>query len=922
LAEAIHWLGPDLLTAYKLALGVTLIGAAWSAAALGLDWFASPAAGVVAGIAYLYSPYMLYDAHIRGSLPETLALAFLPLVLLFVRRAAQGQGAAIGWGALTVAGMVLAHNGVSVQVLPFVGLFGLWAGWRAWPTNRAQWRGFMALAALFALGLALTAFFLLPALFEAAFVQIERGTANGAMNYRDNFLTLTELLRWPTFPVRPDLLNPPVIRALPMAAIWLALGAVARWHGWSALTRRMVAALAIGLLATVFLITPLARPVWDHIPLLQLTLFPWRILGLASLLIALVAGAVITPAFPGRSAAVPIVSVVMMISAVPFYTPPFEPAPSAPTLAEVARFEIPPVFIGTTTVGEYLPRWAQTLPDTRASQAQLIAGQPVIRVPPDTLPADATLTPLTSSALGERFRVQSAAPFTLTYHMFYFPGWRVTLNDQPAELHISAPHGLMQVALPAGSTTVDFHFGDTPIRVLGNGISLGALWVTLTVIGITRSRASAAPKPEPLAWRVAALWGVAPVLVWALARPLLVAPGLQPDGTLAGVAHPLQTDFSGELTLLGWEADRVTLGADDTFLLNLYWRAAHRVGIPLGVRVRLIDAAGRVWSQPDTPRPADWRFTPGTDQWPLDHYILDPYLITPLIGAPPGVYQLEITVFSGLDLRALATETLGDFTLTHASRRAAAAPRATFDTIALDDFSLERETAAPGDVVSIATVWRHLSAAETPPITVALVNADGSTVTQWVDHWPAFAPGEVARRVHEVRVPVTLASGVYTWQVSVEGARPVFAASQPIIAPARVFTAPPAIPPLPAALGPVTLWGYDHVSNLTAGQTLALTLLWRAERDLPINYRVFVHLVDAADNLVAQSDGIPADWSRPTLGWLPGEYVTDPRSLPVPAEAPPGLYTLWAGMYAPDGTRLTTPAYPEGRIPLGTVTIR
>jgi hypothetical protein len=66
-------------------------------------------------------------------------------------------------------------------------------------------------------------------------------------------------------------------------------------------------------------------------------------------------------------------------------------------------------------------------------------------------------------------------------------------------------------------------------------------------------------------------------------------------------------------------------------------------------------------------------------------------------------------------------------------------------------------------------------------------------------------------------------------------------------------------------------------------------------------------LLAPGDKLIAQSDGVPAGWSRPTTGWLPGEYVTDTRALAIPPDAPAGDYTLSAGLYIPGNGRLTTP---------------
>ena len=85
----------------------------------------------------------------------------------------------------------------------------------------------------------------------------------------------------------------------------------------------------------------------------------------------------------------------------------------------------------------------------------------------------------------------------------------------------------------------------------------------------------------------------------------------------------------------------------------------------------------------------------------------------------------------------------------------------------------------------------------------------------------------------------------------------------------------------------------------------AVPLLWRAEAETPTDYRVFVHLVDATGNIVAQSDAAPAGWTRPTTSWLPGEYVLDTHTLTLPATLPEGPLSLRVGLYDPDtGQRL------------------
>ena len=82
------------------------------------------------------------------------------------------------------------------------------------------------------------------------------------------------------------------------------------------------------------------------------------------------------------------------------------------------------------------------------------------------------------------------------------------------------------------------------------------------------------------------------------------------------------------------------------------------------------------------------------------------------------------------------------------------------------------------------------------------------------------------------------------------------------------------------------------------GETLALTLVWRAARGpTSDHWKVFTHLLDGTSGVVAQRDAEPADNLRPTTSWRPGEQIEDNYGIAIPDDLPPGNYTLEVGMY-------------------------
>jgi hypothetical protein len=102
----------------------------------------------------------------------------------------------------------------------------------------------------------------------------------------------------------------------------------------------------------------------------------------------------------------------------------------------------------------------------------------------------------------------------------------------------------------------------------------------------------------------------------------------------------------------------------------------------------------------------------------------------------------------------------------------------------------------------------------------------------------------------------------------------------------------------------VRLRGYDLARKDDA---LALTLYWQAESPPGANYHVFVHVGSPDAPPVAQADGVPVDWQRPTTTWRAGEVVADTYTISL-AGVEPGRYNLLVGMYDPatGGLRPTT----------------
>ncbi len=88
----------------------------------------------------------------------------------------------------------------------------------------------------------------------------------------------------------------------------------------------------------------------------------------------------------------------------------------------------------------------------------------------------------------------------------------------------------------------------------------------------------------------------------------------------------------------------------------------------------------------------------------------------------------------------------------------------------------------------------------------------------------------------------------------------------------------------------------EGVTLTQEGERLRVTLVWKVEGTPPTAYTVFVQLIGADGQVIAQSDRMPAEDTRPTTGWVEGEFVIDNHWLNAPEGIPAGA-RLIAGLY-------------------------
>ncbi len=87
------------------------------------------------------------------------------------------------------------------------------------------------------------------------------------------------------------------------------------------------------------------------------------------------------------------------------------------------------------------------------------------------------------------------------------------------------------------------------------------------------------------------------------------------------------------------------------------------------------------------------------------------------------------------------------------------------------------------------------------------------------------------------------------------------------------------------------------------GDSIPITLYWRAQQEIPVNYTVFVHLLgeqlnpQANNFLWGQVDSEPQEGRSPTSSWVAGQSILDSYQVQLSPDAPSGDYQIEVGWY-------------------------
>jgi hypothetical protein len=638
-------LGLPIVTAYHLVQSL-----AWVIGSVGMyklaQRFLPNHAAVLAAALWVFAPSRLYEVWWQGSLAQIVAASLIPYLLLgIIKNAKEPSLRAILSIALPYAGLILSHTPMMYISSLYAGVLAAFAPIVYCKTQYNQFlRRWLYIGAGFVLGIGLAAIFLIPILFELRYVNIASGVS-GTVNYLvEQFLPINEIFVWPRMIDSTDLyLNFP--RSLGL------VGGILSGFGIIALAKRKQYLLAvttgIGLLFTVFMLLDISLPVWLAIPGFANLRFPERLLRIGAVLIGLSGGAsmlLLPRQYQKYGMLIGLIAVIMPILPISQPYNIWLKWDNISAYDEILHEQEDRTW-GTVSYDEFNPIWGERIFLDVPTNPERYAEDPFhLRVFGRDIAAlnwqglsEENITPNTLQIVTDEARA-------VRFRQYYFPGWRVTVNGEIAEIYPDEEIGLITVDLPAGEHIVTLDYVGTDIQRFATLISLISVVIVIGLYTIGKPTPAETPESHLIEPRFG-VGIIVCVVLFAVINDSVIQPGnwlnyQSPPTEPRSMQTRVDVNFGDEVTLLGYTLHDETIAANQALSIDLYWHVPEAIANNYRPIVQIINLnQSEAWATSSRLQPAAGE----TSTFPPNRFARDPYTLR-LISedTAPFVGQLMI----------------------------------------------------------------------------------------------------------------------------------------------------------------------------------------------------------------------------------------------------------------------------------------
>ncbi len=414
-------------------------------------------AGIVSATLYVYFPYRMVDLYVRGSIGESLSFAIFPLLFYLGIKLVNKTSAFLICGiGISVAVLITTHNIMSVFFMPIFIIFVL--GKIILEKKKAA-KSFISSIIL---GFGISAFFWIPALVEKSYILLSKIPIADRNLY---FVKLEQLIfpKWgygvPTdpngFSYQFGLTHLAIFLLIILSLIYVFFKNGKNLQEYFAKNTFLM---IIIISFFVFLLFKPSAFFWN-LPLLSEINYPWTLLGPIGFCISLTAGFLCINKITRYIAL--FLSVCAILLVLPYAKPEY--------YSNKGDNYYMTNDATTTSSNELMPLWVRRMPTQRVKEKVEIAN------------GEGSLENIYYNSKQVKFSINPLSQSTVRINTIYFPGWKIYIDGKNTAISFNNKVGVMDIAIPSGTHEVTASFGETPIRILSDIISLLSLSAVLFI---------------------------------------------------------------------------------------------------------------------------------------------------------------------------------------------------------------------------------------------------------------------------------------------------------------------------------------------------------------------------------------------------------------------------------------------------------
>lgn len=463
-------LGFDTLLATKIMMGLGILFSGIFMYFLAREFWGE-IGGIISGLFYVYAPYHALDIYVRGAVGEFWAYAFIPLMTLGFYKVFQKR--VWKWavvGSIGYSGVILSHNLTALMISPFLITLMIILSYFSYRRDKNILTTYYLLLTA-ALGLAIAAFYWIPALFEMRFTNIFSQIGGGA-DFRDHFVCAQQL--WESHwgfggstPGCVDGLSFKIGKLHIIASLFAFIGGVYIFKK-DRLRSIIVFSFFLFFLFSLFMALEISRPVWEAISPMAFLQYPWRFLLLVSFFSSILAGllSLLFQRSPKRGLFATGLILLLLYFNLKLFTP-------QTVFSKVHSDYTNKPYLNWTTSkisDEYMPQGFKK-PKTK---------EEIPKTPIEIIRGESTVEDIhaRTGRMSATVKIQKEA--TLRFNIAYFPAWKIFLDGEITNFIIG--NDGVYVVISKGNHLIEAKFNQTPIEQLSNIASI--IGVLLLFTGI------------------------------------------------------------------------------------------------------------------------------------------------------------------------------------------------------------------------------------------------------------------------------------------------------------------------------------------------------------------------------------------------------------------------------------------------------